>query len=144
MSAQLEGREQQNRVVLDRLNEEVLRRRNVDALDELVAEDFVEHDPPPGMASDREGFKDFVRALHGAFADQIHTVHDQLATGDRVVERWTMAATHVGDWMGIAPTGKRITLSGIDISRLQDGRVAEHWTECDLLGLLGQLGELSE
>ena len=133
---------QENRAILDRLNEEVLRQGNVDAVDELVADNFAEHDPPPGMAADREGFKDFVREIHQAFADQLHTVHDQLADGDRVVERWTMTATHAGEFLGIPATGKRVTLPGIDISRVEDGRIVEHWTQCDMLGFLEQLGAI--
>ena len=78
MTTELRGQEQRNGAVLDRLNEEVLRQRSVDTVDELLADDFIEHDPPPGMASDREGFKDFIRAVHQAFADQLHTVHDQV------------------------------------------------------------------
>jgi steroid delta-isomerase-like uncharacterized protein len=131
---------QENRATLDRLNEEVLRQGNVDAVDELMADDFVEHDPPPGMAADRDGFKDFIRGVHKAFADQLHTVHDQIADGDRVVERWTMTATHADEFLGIPATGRRVTLVGIDISRVEDGRIAEHWTQCDMLGFLEQLG----
>ena len=131
---------QENRAVLDRLNEEVLRQGDVDTIDELLSGDFVEHNPPPGMPGNRDGFKDFVRYIHQAFADQLHTVHDQIAVGDRVVERWTMTATHAGEFMGVPATGKRITRTGIDISRLASGRIVEHWTECDLLGLLAQLG----
>ena len=133
---------QENRAILDRLNEEVLRQGNADAVDELLSADFVEHDPPPGMAGDRVGFKDFIRNIHQAFADQLHTVHDQIADGDRVFERWTMTATHAGEFMGIPATGRRVTLTGIDISRIEDGRIAEHWTECDMLGLLEQLGAI--
>jgi steroid delta-isomerase-like uncharacterized protein len=133
---------QENRAVLDRLNEEVLRQRNVDAVDELMADNFVEHDPPPGMVGDRQGFKDFISAIHQAFANQLHTVHDQIAVGDRVVERWTMTATHADEFMGIPATGRRVTLCGIDISRIEDGRIAEHWIQCDMLGFLEQLGAI--
>jgi steroid delta-isomerase-like uncharacterized protein len=94
------------------------------------------------MAGDRPGFKDFIRDIHQAFADQLHTVHDQIADGDRVIERWTMTATHAGEFMGIPATGRRVTLTGIDISRVEDGRIVEHWTECDMLGLLEQLGAI--
>jgi steroid delta-isomerase-like uncharacterized protein len=130
----------ENRAVLDRINEEAFRQGNVGVIDELVAEDFVEHDPPPGTAPGREGFKDMIRTLHRAFDDQGFTIHDQIAEGDRVVERWTMTATHVGDWLGIPATGKRIVVAGMDISRLEDGRLAEHWTQMDALGMLQQLG----
>jgi steroid delta-isomerase-like uncharacterized protein len=131
---------QENRAILDRLNDEVLRQGNVDAVDELMTDNFVEHDPPAGMGTDRESFKAFMSGLHQAFADQLHTVHDQIADGDRVVERWTMTATHAGEFMGIPATGRRVTLAGIDISRIEDGRIAEHWIQCDMLGFLEQLG----
>lgn len=131
---------QQNRAVLDRLNAEVLRGGNVDVLDDLLADEFVEHNPAPGTEPDREGFKEFVRTLHRAFADQVHTVHEQIAEGDRVVERCTMTATHAGEFMGVPPTGKRVTLDSIDISRLTGGRIVEHWIQADVLGLFEQLG----
>ncbi len=131
---------ERNKAVLDRLNEEVFRGGDVDVLDQLMAENFVEHDPPPGMTPDRDGFKQFVRSLRANLADIVYTVDDQVADGDRVVERWTMTGTHSGRWLGVPPTGKRITFTGIDISRLQDGRIVEHWTQLDLFGLFEQLG----
>ncbi len=131
---------ERNRAVLDRLNEEVLRGGNVGVLDELLAEDFVEHNPASGTGRDREGLKEFIRILHRAFADQVHTVDDQIVEGDRVVERCTMTATHAGEFMGIPPTGKRVTLPSIDISRLRNGRIVEHWMQADVLGLMAQLG----
>lgn len=131
---------EQNRAVLDRFDEEVFRQGHLDAIDELLAEDFVEHDPPPGLAPDREGVKEFFRGLQAGFTDQVYTVHDQIADGDRVVERWTLTGTHAGQWLGIPPTGKRVMVTCIDISRLEAGRIVEHWSQADLLGLFEQLG----
>jgi steroid delta-isomerase-like uncharacterized protein len=131
---------QENRAVLDRLNEEVFRHGNADAIDELMTDDFVYHDPAPGLAGDREGLKDFVRYLRAAFADQLYTVHDQVAVEDRVAERWSTTMTHAGDFLGIPATGRRVTLKGLCIARLESGRIAEIWEECDLLGLFEQIG----
>jgi steroid delta-isomerase-like uncharacterized protein len=131
---------QDNRAAIDRLNEEVFRQGNTESIDELMTADFVYHNPPPGLAGDREGFKDFVQYLRQAFADQLYTVHDQIAVDDRVVERWSTTMTHAGDFLGIQPTGKRVTLTGLAIARLEGGRIAEIWEECDLLGLFDQLG----
>lgn len=128
------------RAILDRFGEEVFRQGNLDVIDELLAEDFVEHDPPPGLPPDRDGVKEIFRGLHAGFTDQVFTVHDQIAGGDRVVERWTLTATHAGEWLDIPPTGRRVTVAGIDISRLEAGRIVEHWSQADLLGLFEQLG----
>lgn len=130
------------RAILDRFGEEAFRQGNLDVIDELLAEDFVEHDPPPGLSPDRDGVTEFFRGLQAGFTDQVFTVHDQIADGDRVVERWTLTATHAGEWLGIPPTGKRVTVSCIDISRLEAGRIVEHWSQADLLGLYEQLGAL--
>lgn len=131
-----------NRQVLDRLNEEVFNRGNVDAIDELVADDFVEHDPMPGASPDREGFKTMVRGLRQAFPDLHLDVDDQLEDGDRIAERWRCTATHEGEFMGIPATHRQIEVHGMDITRLQDGVVVEHWTQVDMAGLLQQLGAL--
>lgn len=85
-----------------------------------------------------------MRALHQAFSDIEYTIDDQIAAGDKVVERWTVSGTHTGDWLGIPATGRRITFGGMDISRLQDGRMAEHWTQVDVLSLLQQMGVIPE
>lgn len=131
---------QENRAVAARLNEEIFRQGRAEIVDELMTEDFAYHNPPPGIPGDRAGFKDFVRYLHSAFADHVYALHDQIAAGDRVVERWSMTMTHAGDFLGIPPTGKRVTLTGVGIARLDAGRIAEMWEECDLLGLCQQLG----
>ena len=131
-----------NRAVVDRLTEEVFNQGNVDVIDELVAEDFVEHDPMPGVEPDREGFKQFISTLRSAFPDLRTEVEDQIAEGDRVVERWRSTATHQGEFMGVPATGKRVTIEGMDISRIEAGKIVEHWTKVDILGLMEQLGAI--
>lgn len=135
---------QNNRAVLDRINEEAFRQGNTNVIDELVAEDFVEHNPMPGVSGDREGFKQMVGGLHEAFPDFNTTIEDQIAEGDKVVERWTAGGTHEGVFLGVPPTGKRIAIEGMDISRLADGKIVEHWTQMDALAMMQQLGVIPE
>jgi steroid delta-isomerase-like uncharacterized protein len=111
------------------------------AADELFSHDLVDHAPaipeqPPGPQGQREALEAFRRA----FPDLRVTTEDLVAEGDRVVLRWTARGTHKGDLGGIPPTGKEATLKGIDILRIENGRIAERWAEYDNLGLMQQLG----
>lgn len=130
--------------ILDRLNAEVLNAGNVDLIDELVSPDFVEHDPPPGMGGDREGFKQMVRDIHRAFSDFSTTVEDQIVAGNKVVERWWAEGAHTGEWMGVPASGHRVRITGIDISRIEGGQLVEHWTQIDALGMLQQMGAIPD
>ncbi len=118
---------------------------NMDAIDELVAPEFVGHNPPlrePNLGPD--GFKDFVETYRSAYPDGLITVDAQVAEGDRVVSRWTAHGTHRGELMGIEPTGREITVHGITISRISAGKVVESWSNWDALGMLVQLGVVPE
>ena len=129
-----------NTVVIDRMDEEVFNRGDLTVVDELVDERFVEHDPMPGMPPDREGLKALVRELHRAFPDFHNDVEDRIIEGDKVVERWLCTGTHEGDFMGIPATHRHIEVRGMDISRLEGGRIIEHWTQVDMMAMLQQLG----
>jgi steroid delta-isomerase-like uncharacterized protein len=132
----------ENAQVIDRINEDAFNRGKVDVLDELVADSFVEHDPMPGTPGDREGFKSMIRSLREAFPDFHAETEDQIVAGDKVVERWSCTGTHEGEFMGIPPTHRQIEIHGMDISRLEDGRLVEHWTQVDMMSMLQQLGAL--
>jgi predicted ester cyclase len=80
----------------------------------------------------------------GAFPDVHITIEEQIAEGDKVVSRWTDRGTHQGEFMGIAPTGKRIEYTGISIDRIADGKIVESLLESDRLGLMRQLGAVTE
>ncbi len=116
---------------------------DLDALDDLLASDVIDHSAYAGQAAGRDGFKEFFTLWRSAFPDLVYTIEDEIADGDRVVIRWTARGTHLGRYHHIAPTGKQVTMSGIQINRLADGKIVEDWTSSDELGLLRQLGAIA-
>jgi predicted ester cyclase len=113
-------------------------------VDALLAPNFVDHAAElGGGASDAAGFKEQVREFRAAFPDGHTQIDDLIAADDKVVLRWTDGGTHRGPFMGIAPTGKRVTLTGIDIYRIVDDKIVEYWCSEDVLGLLEQLGAVT-
>jgi steroid delta-isomerase-like uncharacterized protein len=133
----------ENKALFRRLYEEVINNRNLAVMDELAAPDLIDHEElPPGVPPGREGAKQFFAMLHQAFPDLRVEADEPLAEGDRVVIHATWRGTHQGTFLGIPPTGKAITFTGIDIVRIQDGKMVEHWGITDSLGLLQQLGAI--
>jgi steroid delta-isomerase-like uncharacterized protein len=111
------------------------------AVGELLAADYRLHfDGNPAMG--REAGIGFFGAFLAAFPDIRHQVEDQLADGDRVATRIVVSGTHQHEMMGIPASGRSITIGAINIVRLDDGKIAEHWVNSDTLGMMGQLGVL--
>ncbi len=131
---------EENKAIELRFFEEVVNKGNLAVIDELVAANFVDRCALPGVAPDREGYKQFFAAAHSAFPDFHSTLEDMIAEGDKVVQRFTVRGTHKGEWMGIAPTGKQIEVGGIAIHRLAGGKIVEDWASMDMLGMMQQLG----
>jgi steroid delta-isomerase-like uncharacterized protein len=132
--------EAENKAVAVRFNEDVWGRGDEAALEELLAPDFVEHDPLPGQSPDREGHRQILAAFRSAFPDLHVTTEDVVAEGEKVVSRWTARGTHQGELMGIAPTGNGVTIKGIDVLRISGGRIVERWAQSNDLELMQQLG----
>ena len=130
----------ENKALVRRFTEEVFGKRNPAAIDEFLADDFVLHAAPPGVTPDREGYKQWINTVFAAFPDLQSTTEDKIAEGDKVVLRVTNHYTHKGEYMGIAPTGKRVTVTAIIIQRIEGGKIVEMWHEMDALGLMQQLG----
>lgn len=128
-----------NTTVASRWYEEVFNAGNIELIDELFAPNFVDHDPSnplPGL----EGVRQLVSMYRSAFPDLHITVEDEITEGDKIVTRFTGRGTHKGSLMGIPPTGKRVTLTAIDILRFENGRIVEHWGNQDILGMMQQIG----
>ena len=132
-----------NKALVRRLFDEVWNTGNVAIVDDLLAPDFVDHAAQMGGGDPtRDGFKTQVRLFRTAFPDGRSQIEDLIAEDDRVVARWTDGGTQRGEWMGVPPTGKRVTMTGIDVYRIEQGRIAEFWCSEDELGLLRQLGAI--
>ena len=130
-----------NKAIARLLTEEVFNRGNLAVADKIIAPDFVHHDPnTKEFRSGPEGFKRFWGGYRAAFPDLHITIEQQIAEGDLVVDRWTGTGTHQAELMGIAATGKKVTLSGISIHRIVGGKITETWNNYDALSLLEQLG----
>jgi SnoaL-like polyketide cyclase len=114
---------------------------NWGVIDEYIAPGYVGYDPAqPEPIRGPEGAKANFQKYVDAFTGARITVDDQLAEGDKVATRWTGRGTHTGDFAGIAPTGKEVTVTGLTISRLEGGMIVEDWITWDTLGMLVQLG----
>ena len=127
-----------NKALARRVFEEVLNARNMAALDQLAAADYEEHNHLPGQRTGLDGLRDrYTMVLNGL--DPHFTIEDVIAEGDRVVLRWTNSGRHVAEFLGMPPTGKSFTIGGIEIWRVKDGKLAEHWDMVDVFGQLQQL-----
>jgi predicted SnoaL-like aldol condensation-catalyzing enzyme len=131
---------ERNRDVICLFVEEVQNKKNFDVYDELNDPEFVNLSSPPGVPPDREGGKTFLRSFLGAFPDSSFTIDEMIAEGDCVATKKTFTGTHLADFGDIPATGKRVTLQYVDIMRLRNGRIVEHWLSMDQLSFLQQLG----
>jgi steroid delta-isomerase-like uncharacterized protein len=134
---------EENKALVRRFYEEI-DKGNLEAMDELVAEDYIDHNPPPfpGLASGRKGLKQsfelFWKATPG-----YHQIEDQIAEGDKVVTRLTSYGKHEGDLPGAPATGNEMKMTSITIHRIENGKLAEKWSEKDVIALLTQIGKMT-
>ena len=132
---------EENKALARRVLEEMFNKGNLDVADKLLAPDYVNHDAAmPEDVHGPEGFKQYVSAYRSAFSDIHVEIEDQIAEGDKVVTRWTGTGTHDGELAGIPPTGNRVTLPGMEIVRISDGKLVEGWEGYDMMNLMRQLG----
>jgi steroid delta-isomerase-like uncharacterized protein len=116
---------------------------NLGVIDQYVDENYVGNDPSlPEPMRGKQGFKEFVQMYLSAFPDGAITVDDQIAEGDTVATRWTGRGTHQGELMGIAPTGKQVTVAGLSYTKFKNGKMVESWANWDTLGMLQQIGAI--
>jgi len=129
-----------NKALVRRFYEEI-DKGNIGILDELVAEDYIDHNPPPipnlpkGRAGLKQAFRVFQQATPG-----FHHIEDQIAEGDKVVTRLTSVGKHEGDLPGAPRTGNEMKMTSITIHRIVNGQLVEKWSEKDMLSLLQSIG----
>jgi steroid delta-isomerase-like uncharacterized protein len=119
---------------------EFINKDNLAPIDEFFASTYVYHNPSMPEVKDLAGVKQFNAMAYCAFPDVQFTIEDMVGEGDKVVYRYSAPATHKGDFMGIAATDKQVTVTGIVISRVVDGKFQEDWEWMDMLGFMHQLG----
>lgn len=131
---------QENKKFMNDFIEEVINKKNLDACNDLVSEDFIEEVPFPGQGPGREGLKFALNSMFTGFPDMNWTVDEQIAEGEKVVTRFTWTGTHQGEFMGIPATGKSVEVWGVVIDVVRNGLFSESRIIMDTVGLLQQLG----
>lgn len=130
----------ENASIVRQFIEEVINRGDVDGAGRFVWEDVVEQVPFPGQGPGLSGLQDVLRGMRAAFPDMLWTVDEQLSEGDRVLTRFTWTGTQDGAFLGVPPTARRVTVWGMVIDRLVEGRIKDTRILMDTLGLMMQLG----
>jgi steroid delta-isomerase-like uncharacterized protein len=128
-----------NKAIVRRFIDEVFNEGKLAAIAEVVDRGYIMHGTEPEVRG-QQGMQEFVTTYRTALPDYHCTIEDQVAEGDKVVTRWTVRGTQRGELDGIPPTGKPVTLAGIVIDRIANGRMAETWQQADVLGMMQQLG----
>lgn len=130
-----------NKHLVESFIQELFTKGDLTAVDRYLSPDFVNHDPPfPGLPEGPESMRQAAVVMRGAVPDWRSDLDQLVAEGDTVVERFTAHGTHQGELMGVRGSGAAITLRGINVFRIEDGRIVERWGRLDDLGLLRQLG----
>jgi steroid delta-isomerase-like uncharacterized protein len=134
---------EENKALVRRFYDEVTA-GDMSVVDELVADDLVEHEEFPGIPSNKEGVKLFFEMFRAAFPDMHMEAREMIAEGDLVSARFVFTGTHQGEFMGVPATGKRVEVEGFDLVRIRDGQATEHWGQMDAMALMQQLGAIPE
>lgn len=133
---------QYNKQAFERFHREVLLARNFDAIDELVAADVVSHNPLPGQAPGAAGLKQALKGFFSALPDMHSTLEEMIAEDDLVACRFKAGGTHLGEFLGLQPTGKSFTYEEMVFVRMQDGKIIEHWAVADTLDMMSKMGAI--
>lgn len=131
---------EQNKATVRRYFEELWNEGDLDVAGDIIAPDYVNHDFASPEMRGPEGMKAHVSGIRSGFPDGQFTIEDLLVDGNKVVVRWTAQGTHTGEFNGIPPTNKQISVTGIDIHRMADGEIEETWSSWDKLSLMQQIG----
>jgi len=130
---------EQNKALIRQQYQEIDRKGFANAV-ELLAPNFVAHLPGAPGPMNLEAFRQYAAAFDAGFPGYRHAIEDQIAEGDKVVTRITWHGTHTGNFQGLPPTGKQVTMTAMNIHRIANGKIVEHRAEFDALGMMQQLG----
>ena len=136
---------EQNKATARRWFLDIIAQGQLAVADEVFAANHIIHDPhapPGGWPNGPEGLKTVASVFGGGFGDWNITLEDQIAEGDKVTIRWTSRGTHTGEFQGMPPTGRQMTMTAMTLARIANGKIVEAWTETDTLGMLQQLGAI--
>jgi steroid delta-isomerase-like uncharacterized protein len=128
------------KAVVRRNTEEVQNQGKFEVFEELFADDFVDHTTQPGTTPDKAGVRNLYTCMRRAFPDFSAEIHWQLADGDRVITFKTYHGTHEGPFYGISPSHRKIQFETVDVMRVQNGKITDHWGVANLLSLMQQIG----
>jgi predicted ester cyclase len=128
-----------NKALVRRFYEGIVNDRRLELAHEVLDPAYIDHAPMPIEVPGPEGFKRRVAQLHAMFAIRI-TREDMTAEDDRIAFRWTIQGEHIGEFAGIEPTGRAITITGLNLERIANERIVEHWSEYDQRALMDQIG----
>jgi len=131
---------EENKAIVRRVVEEVLSTGDLDKLDQFIAADGVDHSLPPDLPANLEGFRLFFASFRAAFPDLHYHIQDEIAEGDKVMQRVTGHGTMQGEFQGMAATGKEGKWTEMHMVRLAEGKIVEHWASIDQLGMMIAVG----
>ena len=132
----------ENKANVRRIFDEAFNMGNTSLINEIIAADYIDHSPIPAPVPGPEGFAKRTTTLRAAFVKEV-VFGVFLAESDMVAFTWTFNGIHHGPFAGVPATGKKVTLSGINIERFKDGKIVEHWSHFDLAGLVKQINSNS-
>ena len=135
-----EEMEQKNKDIIRRVFEQIWEGGNLDVLDEIDSPEIILRYSVPGADASLEAVKQMTFAMFDGFTERDARIEDLIAEGDKVVERWSFAGKHTGEFMGLPPTNRTLSFSGISIIRMAQRKIVEAWDQIDSLGLFQQLG----
>jgi len=133
---------EKNKKLVETLCTTVFQKHDFSRLNEIMRDDYIQHneDVPQG----RTGFKEFFEQMFKAMPDFTYTIKKIVAEGDTVMMYSTTTATHLGEWLGNPPTGNKLKFDVVDIFRIENGKIAEHWDVADTLKLFTQVGKIKQ
>lgn len=128
---------------LRRFYQDFINKKDVSVIDEIIGPNYINHAAPFGISNDANGLKKLLEEFIIAFPDQYIEAKFMFVKDNFVIAYWEITGTHQGEFFGAKPTGNKICMTGIDIERIENNKIVEHWGGEDMMSLLSQIGVIS-